>query len=92
MTVKRRLAIVALLGMAAFAGDSLAIAADHEFPGMQSQPAHASEFSAQRRARPRIQVYRGRLLYRRCNDGYELQYRPSGTVLFPYMHCWWVRG
>jgi hypothetical protein len=40
----------------------------------------------------RIEIYPGRLLYRRCVDWYELQHRPSGTVLFPQMHCWWVRG
>jgi hypothetical protein len=32
------------------------------------------------------------LLYRRCIDWYELQHRPSGTVLYPQMRCWWVRG
>jgi len=42
--------------------------------------------------RPRIEVKPGRLLYRRCISWYELQYRPSGTVLFPAQHCWWVRG
>lgn len=43
--------------------------------------------------RPRIEVTPApRLLYRRCSDWYELQYRPSGTVLFPAKHCWWVRG
>jgi hypothetical protein len=42
--------------------------------------------------RPRIEVNPGRLLYRRCVSWYELQYRPSGTVLFPAQHCWWVRG
>jgi hypothetical protein len=40
----------------------------------------------------RIDIYPGRLLYRRCVDWYELQHRPSGTVLYPQMHCWWVRG
>jgi hypothetical protein len=43
--------------------------------------------------RPRIEVNPGpRLLYRRCTSWYEIQYRPSGTVLYPAMHCWWVRG
>ena len=42
--------------------------------------------------RPRIEVNPGRLLYRRCEVRYVLQYRPSGTVLFPAKHCWWVRG
>jgi hypothetical protein len=40
----------------------------------------------------RITIHPGRLLYRRCVDWYELQHRPSGTVLFPEMRCWWVRG
>jgi hypothetical protein len=45
-----------------------------------------------RRERPRIEINPRPLLYRRCIDWYELQYRPSGTVLFPQKHCWWVRG
>lgn len=44
------------------------------------------------RGRPRIEIYPQRPLYRRCVDWYELQYRPSGTVLYPQMRCWWVRG
>jgi hypothetical protein len=42
--------------------------------------------------RTRIEVNPGPRLYRRCTDWYELQYRPSGTVIFPQKHCWWVRG
>jgi hypothetical protein len=45
-----------------------------------------------RYTRHRIEIYPQRPLYRRCVDWYELQHRPSGTVLFPQMHCWWVRG
>jgi hypothetical protein len=40
----------------------------------------------------RVEIYPRPLLYRRCTDWYELQHRPSGTVLYPQMHCWWVRG
>jgi len=40
----------------------------------------------------RIEIYPRPPLYRRCTDWYELQYRPSGTVLYPQMRCWWVRG
>ena len=40
----------------------------------------------------RITITPRPLLYRRCTDWYELQYRPSGTVLYPQMRCWWVRG
>ena len=41
--------------------------------------------------RPRIEINPRPLLHRRCVDWYVLQYRPSGTVLFPEQHCWWVR-
>ena len=41
---------------------------------------------------PRIEVNPRRLLYRRCTSWYVVQYRPSGRVLFPEKHCWWVRG
>jgi hypothetical protein len=42
-------------------------------------------------ARPRIGV-NPRPVYRRCTSWYVIQYRPSGTVLFPEKHCWWQRG
>jgi len=42
--------------------------------------------------RRRIEINPRPLLYRRCVDWYELQHRPSGTVLYPQMRCWWVRG
>jgi len=48
--------------------------------------------SPPRYGRPRIEINPRPLLYRRCVDWYELQYRPSGTVLYPQMRCWWVRG
>ena len=40
---------------------------------------------------PRIQI-NPRPLFRRCTSWYVVQYRPSGRVLFPEKHCWWVRG
>jgi hypothetical protein len=66
-------------------------------------PAHAQQTSpiaepslttppAPPHARRRILINPRPLLYRRCVDWYELQYRPSGTVLYPQMRCWWVRG
>jgi hypothetical protein len=45
-----------------------------------------------RYARPYIEIRPQRLLYRRCVDWLELQYRPSGTVLYPQYRCWWVTG
>jgi hypothetical protein len=53
-------------------------------PGFASPPPH--------HVHGRITIRPGRLLYRRCVDWYELQQRPSGTVLYPQMRCWWVRG
>jgi hypothetical protein len=55
-------------------------------------PELATPEPPRRIARHRIEIYPGRLLYRRCVDWYELQNRPSGTVLYPQMRCWWVRG
>lgn len=43
------------------------------------------------RARPHIVITPRRLFYRRCVDWLELQYRPSGPVLYPQYRCWWVR-
>jgi hypothetical protein len=42
-----------------------------------------SQPSPPRYARPRIEINPRPLLYRRCVDWYELQYRPSGAVLYP---------
>jgi hypothetical protein len=89
----KHFAIAAALGLAGIVGAAPAGARD--LPDARPNQARASDVSAQsryRRAPPRIQINPGRLLYRRCVGGYELQHRPSGTVLFPYRHCWWVRG
>ncbi len=53
-------------------------------PNLPSPPPH--------QVRHRIEIAPRPLLYRRCVDWYELQHRPSGTVLYPQMRCWWVRG
>jgi hypothetical protein len=46
--------------------------------------------------RPRIEItprlYRYPRLYRRCVERLQLQYRPSGPVLYPQTTCWWARG
>jgi hypothetical protein len=56
-------------------------------PAAAQNPAPRAPFP-----RPRIEVNPRPQLYRRCASWYELQYRPSGTVLFPAKHCWWVHG
>lgn len=60
----------------------------------QAQAAQPNRHHARtvRHKRPEIVITPQRLLYRRCVDWLELQYRPSGTVLYPQFRCWWVRG
>jgi hypothetical protein len=70
----------------------LALCAATPAPAQPSSTAQPGGPPPPHHARTRIEVNPGRLLYRRCTDWYELQHRPSGTVLFPQMRCWWVRG
>ena len=57
-------------------------------------PRASTDISAQERRPPtRFRVYPGRrLLYRDCTFRLAQQWRPSGTVIVPVQHCWWVRG
>jgi hypothetical protein len=60
-----------------------------------NRAAPTTDLSAQnRRPPPRLRVYppRGRLLYRDCDFRLVQQRRPSGAVIVPWQHCWWVRG
>jgi hypothetical protein len=79
MSLKRWIVIMALVAPAMLG------AAQHA--AAQALPGQPPRY-----ARPRIEINPAPLLYRRCVDWYELQYRPSGTVLYPQMRCWWVRG
>ncbi len=71
----------------AIAGVALLLSAAS--PALAQQPAPAGTRPS---AAPRIEVNPQRLLYRRCASWYVVQDRPSGRVLFPEKHCWWVRG
>ena len=42
--------------------------------------------------RPGTYSWPGPGAVRQCVDWYQLEYRPSGTVLTPQMRCRWVRG
>jgi hypothetical protein len=87
MSPKRLIVIMAL------AAPAMLGTAQHATAQTQTSPiAQPSQASPPRYARPRIEINPRPLLYRRCADWYELQYRPSGTVLYPQMRCWWVRG
>jgi hypothetical protein len=85
MSLKRLIVIMALAAPAMFGAAQDATAQTQMSPVAQPP-------SPPRYARPRIEINPVPLLHRRCVDWYELQYRPSGTVLYPQMRCWWVRG
>jgi hypothetical protein len=78
-----------LIVIMALAAPAILSAAQHAAAQTFAQP---NQPPAARYARPRIEINPAPLIYRRCVDWYELQYRPSGTVLYPQMRCWWVRG
>ena len=84
MPLKRLIVIMALAASAMLGAVQSAAA--------QTSPIAQPNQPPPRYARPRIEINPRPPLYRRCVDWYELQYRPSGTVLYPQMRCWWVRG
>ena len=94
---KQICAVISLLALVTFAA-AVANAADAdrmrtaEFQVAQAAPEAPPPRTI--RARPRIEVHPGRLLYRQCVDGYREVWRPywGTTVVMPYMRCWWVRG
>jgi hypothetical protein len=85
MSLMRLIAIMALAAPAVLGATQPAAA-------QMSPIAQPNQPPPPRYARPRIEINPRPLLYRRCVDWYELQYRPSGTVLYPQIRCWWVRG
>ena len=85
MSVKSFTVSTSLVAVSFAAAMSLAVA-------QTPAPAGARSSAPSGAHRPRIEINPRPLLYRRCVDWYVLQYRPSGTVLFPEQHCWWVRG
>jgi hypothetical protein len=80
LTVVAGLAVLSVIGTAPLAQAP---------PQTQGQRTQGSRVPV---SHPHIEVNPRQLLYRRCKDWYVLQHRPSGTVLFPQTHCWWVRG
>jgi hypothetical protein len=81
-----------LIAITVLAALPLLATAPHAGAQTVSSPLAQPSVPALPSTRRRITIYPGQPLYRRCTDWYELQYRPSGTVLYPQMHCWWVRG
>jgi hypothetical protein len=44
------------------------------------------------RVHPLAQSYPGPDAVRQCTAWLAPEFRPSGTVIVPKMHCWWERG
>jgi hypothetical protein len=44
------------------------------------------------RVHPLPQSFPGPNAVRECTAWIAPEYRPSGTVIVPKMHCWWERG
>ena len=75
-------------------------------PGDRAAQVAPTDVSAQRRALRRVpiypretwrpdvypQYYPGPNAVRICNAHYVQEYRPSGTVITPRMHCYWRPG
>jgi hypothetical protein len=75
-------------------------------PGVRAAQAAPTDLSAQRRPLRRVpiypretwrpdvypQYYPGPNAVRICNAHYVQEYRPSGTVITPRMHCYWQPG
>jgi hypothetical protein len=91
MTVRRLTAMMVLAALA-LSGAPRHAAAQTSPLGMGQPSIPPPITPAPPRGRIRIPINPPALLYRRCVDWYELQYRPSGTVLYPQKRCWWVRG
>jgi hypothetical protein len=81
---RNAIAVLALLAIVGIAIPALA--------QMPTPTGEGPTFSNLPSARPRIEVTPRPLQFRRCTSWYVVQYRPSGTVLFPEKHCWWVHG
>ena len=89
MRLQSFIAIIGIAVLPIFTAPQQAAAQSDTSPIAQvSEPGLPPPYTARRR----ITINPRPLLYRRCTDWYELQNRPSGTVLYPQMHCWWVRG
>ena len=62
--------------------------------GKAGETVTTDDFTAQRRYRTiatRLEVFPSSRQVRRCVDWYQIERRPSGTVLTPQMRCWWAR-
>jgi hypothetical protein len=61
------------------------VGAENAAPKRAHAPAHI-------RIHPLAQSYPGPNAVRQCMAWLAPEFRPSGTVIVPKMHCWWERG
>ncbi|HEY6259285.1 MAG TPA: hypothetical protein VIY51_26195 [Xanthobacteraceae bacterium] len=68
--------------------------------GLEEKAPPASDAPAPKRAHPPVRIrvhplaqsYPGPDAVRQCTSWLATEFRPSGTVIVPKMHCWWERG
>jgi hypothetical protein len=85
MSLSARAVIAGIAALALISAAPLSGATAQSAPGVRYAPRAGQ-------VRPRIEITPRPLLYRQCVERLELQYRPSGPVLYPLTYCWWVRG
>jgi hypothetical protein len=85
MRAMKRMAVAAMVGLLWLPAQ--AVAQNVEYPA----PKHAHQ-PARIRVSPLLRSYPGPDAVRECTAWIAPEYRPSGTVIVPKMHCWWERG
>jgi hypothetical protein len=61
-------------------------------PNSDTAPRPRVRQPARVRVHPLAQSVPGPDAVRQCSFRLAPEYRPSGTVIVPQMHCWWERG
>jgi hypothetical protein len=85
MRAIKRAAIATMVGLLWLPAQAGAQSDDNVAPKRTHPPARI-------RVYPLPQSYPGPNAVRECTSWIAPEYRPSGTVIVPKMHCWWERG
>jgi hypothetical protein len=85
MRAMRQVAVAATIGLLWLPAQAVAQNAEYPTPRHGHQPARI-------RVTPSLRSYPGPDAVRECTAWLAPEYRPSGTVIVPKMHCWWERG
>jgi hypothetical protein len=79
------------VAQSASTGIKLAQAAPQDVPPRFRRPAPRLRVTPYEEQGVIPHYYPGPDAVRVCNAHYEQEYRPSGTVIVPKMHCYWTR-